>query len=152
MQSEQINELVTALSIANMNFETVVKDCVNPFYKSKYADLNSCIDATRKALSGGGLTVMQTTRYDERGMILRTTLAHKSGQYIFGEYLLKPVKDDPQGYGAALTYARRYAYSAIIGIASDDDDDGNVASGKKDIAPKPAQKTSKAHIDDNLPF
>jgi hypothetical protein len=131
MQSEQINELVLALSVAQNEFEPVVKNCKNPFFKSDYADLASCIDGTKKALSKNGLAVIQTTDIGDEKALLYTTLAHKSGQWIAGLYPVNPVKADPQGYGAALTYARRYAYCAIVGIAAEDDD-GNVASGLAD--------------------
>jgi hypothetical protein len=122
MQSEQINELVTALIKAQPEFKPIKKDSVNPFFKSRYATLESVLESTGEALRNNGLVVMQTTDGD----FLITTLAHTSGQFISGKYPLSAVKTDPQGIGSAVTYARRYAYTAIIGAApTDEDDDGN---------------------------
>ena len=107
----------------------------NEFFKSKYADLASVIDAARNALSKNNLAVIQTTQTINGELVLFTTLSHSSGEWIRGEYPIKPVKQDPQGFGSAMTYARRYAFSAITGIASEDDD-GNAASQGKPMPPK----------------
>jgi hypothetical protein len=129
MQSESIKELSTALSKAQGEFYHAKKDVNNTFFKSKYADLASVIDAAKKPLSDNGLAVIQITDFTENGdTYLITTLSHSSGEWISGRYPIKPVKADPQGMGSAITYARRYAFSAITGIAADDDD-GNAASG-----------------------
>jgi len=131
MQSEQINELAAALAKAQAEFTHASKAVKNEYFKSSYADLPAVIDASRAALSKNGLCVMQSTTVRESGdILLVTTLAHSGGQWIKGEYPVKPVKADPQGYGSALTYARRYAYCAIVGVAAiGEDDDGNAASG-----------------------
>ena len=131
--SPSIAALATALSKAQGQFDHAKKDANNPFFKSKYADLAAVIDAAKPHLAANGLAVIQTTEINENGLRLVTTLAHQSGEYISGDYPIKPTKDDPQGMGSAMTYARRYAFSAITGIASDDDD-GNAASGKKPSA------------------
>ena len=129
--SEQLNELFTALSKAQAEFDHAKKDISNDFYKSKYADLASCIDAAKYHLAKNNLCVSQLTSINEQGEIVLTTiLGHSSGQFIKSEYPLRPVKTDPQGYGSALMYARRYCFCAITGIASDDDD-GNAASNLK---------------------
>ena len=121
-KSEQINELVSALIKAQSEFKPLNKDSVNPFYKSKYATLDSVIESTGEALRNNGLVIIQTMDGDN----LVTTLAHTSGQWMSGSYPLSAIKKDPQGMGSAMTYARRYNYSAIIGQApSEDDDDGN---------------------------
>jgi hypothetical protein len=130
--SESIGKLAEALAKAQGAIEGAKKDSANPFFKSKYADLASVWDACRKALSENALSVVQTT--DSIGdlsdlVIVNTRLCHSSGEWIEGRLIMKPVKADPQGIGSCLTYARRYALSAMVGIAPEDDD-GNAATGK----------------------
>lgn len=121
--------MATALSKAQGMFDHATKDVKNDFFKSKYADLAGCIDAAKKHLSDNGLAVIQTTEVIDNCLYLRTTLMHLSGEYMSGLYPIDPLKRDPQGFGSAMTYARRYTFCAITGIASDDDDDdGNSAS------------------------
>jgi len=137
MQSEKIDLLTAALITAQGEYSALKRDCVNPFFKSKYASLDSVIDATSPALRKYGLIVIQTTDGDN----LISTLAHSSGQWISGSYPLHAVKNDPQGMGSAITYARRYAYCAIVQCApSDEDDDGNSHNEPKKKA-EPPQKT-----------
>jgi hypothetical protein len=131
LKSESVNDLFLALSMAQNNYLPLKKECDNPFFKSKYADLSACIEATRRALSDNGLSVVQVTESEGDGVVLVTVLAHKSGQWIAGRYPVIVAKKDPQGFGSGLTYARRYAYSAILGIASEDDDDGEGATERK---------------------
>ncbi len=126
-QSDQINELASALAKAQGRITGALKDSENPFFKSKYADLAAVWDACREALSQNGLAVIQTTGMDEFGLNLETTLAHSSGQWIKGILPIRPIKNDPQGIGSAITYARRYALAALVGVAQVDDD-GNAAS------------------------
>jgi hypothetical protein len=137
-QSESITKLSEALAKAQSEMSHAHRAADNPYFKSKYADLPAVIDAARPHLSTNGLSVVQVTDHDEVGMWVYTQLSHSSGEWIRGKYKVKPVKDDPQGIGSAITYARRYAYQAMVGIASSlDDDDGNAASGlgKKQTAP-----------------
>lgn len=128
MQSEQINELATALSKAQGQIENAKKDTENPFFKSKYADLAGIWDAIRKPLSSNGLSVVQGCDDKEN---LVTTLMHSSGQFITSMIPVFNSKKDAQGFGSGMTYARRYSLSAIVGITQDDDD-GNSASSKHD--------------------
>lgn len=136
MQSEQIDQLATALSIAQGKITGALKDSANPFFKSKYADLASVWDACREALSANGLAVIQTTREDTEGVTVDTTLAHKSGQYIRGSLRMVPKDSTPQALGSCLTYARRYALAAIVGVAQVDDD-ANAASQRGDRSGRP---------------
>ena len=130
-QSESINELAAALSKAQGEMQAAIKDKVNPFYKSSYADLGSVWDAARPVLSKNGLCVMQTTELSASGHILMiTTLAHVSGQWVKSCLPLNPTKQDSQGIGAAITYLRRYSLSALVGVVCDDDDDGETAVGR----------------------
>lgn len=125
--SSEIGKLAFALSKAQGEITGARKDSKNPFFKSDYADLASCWDACRKQLSENKLAVIQTTGESEDYVTIITTLAHESGQWIRGTLKLKPVKTDPQGMGSAITYGRRYALSAIVGLAQVDDD-GNESS------------------------
>ncbi len=105
--------------------ETIVKTATNPFFKSKYANLADILDVIREPLQVNGLSFVQFP-VEENG--LTTMLMHESGEYIQATYFMKPVKNDPQGQGSAITYQRRYALGAILGLNIDDDDDGNQAS------------------------
>jgi hypothetical protein len=119
--SEQINELATALAKAQSQMEGAKKDSANPFFKSKYADLQSVWDACRKALTDNGLSVVQYTISGE-SIHLRTRLLHASGQWIEGTQTLNPKDDSPQAMGSAITYARRYGLAAMVGVYQTDDD------------------------------
>lgn len=123
-QSESIKELASALSRVQSEIHSAEKDGENPFFHSSYATLTSVWKAAREPLTKNGLCVIQTTGYSEiaKTTYLITTLAHSSGEWIRGEYLINPTKNDPQGLGAAISYARRYTLSAIIGITQEDDD------------------------------
>jgi len=137
--SEQINELAKALSVAQGQIKGALKDSNNPFFKSKYADLSSVWEACRVPLSNNGLSVIQTTCDAMNGGVsVVTTLAHQSGQWVRGSLTLEPKDKSPQGYGSAITYARRYALAAIVGVAPEDDD-GNAASRHVD-EPAPTVK------------
>jgi|DEB19_MinimDraft_3_1074340.scaffolds.fasta_scaffold04394_4 hypothetical protein len=130
-QSEQINELAAALAKAQSEIKTAGKGKENPFFKSSYADLAMVREACIEALTKNNLAVTQSTDFDGDVTWLETTLMHSSGQWISGRYRLKPVKDDPQGMGSAVTYAKRYALAAMVGVVSvDEDDDGEAASGR----------------------
>jgi hypothetical protein len=131
-QSEIINELAAALSKAQGEMQAAIKDKINPFYKSSYADLGSVWDAARPVLSKYGLCVMQTTELlsDRNQIVMVTTLAHTSGQWVKSYLPLNPSKNDSQGIGAAITYLRRYSLSAIVGVVCDDDDDGETSAGR----------------------
>ena len=120
--SEQISELAAALAAAQGAMKNAVMNRTNPHFKSRYADLAAIWDAARQPLSANGLAVVQTIGDG----VLHTRLLHTSGQWIASEHPL-PMAGRPQEIGSALTYARRYSLSALIGIAADEDDDANAA-------------------------
>lgn len=122
--SANINELAEALAKAQGAMKPAAFNRVNPHFKSKFADLNSCIDACKKPLSDNGLCVMQLPEQREGKDILVTMLAHSSGQWIASEYPLLAAAMNSQGFGSAMTYAKRYSLCALLGIVSDEDDDG----------------------------
>ena len=142
-QSESIATLAGALSKAQSAITGALKDSANPFFKSKYADLASCWDACRQQLAANNLAVIQTTEVTETGTVLVTTLAHSSGEWMRG-YLPVLTKDaGPQGQGSGLTYARRYALAAMVGLAQiDDDGEAAQARGKKEPTPDIAKKVA----------
>ena len=127
--SESITKIASALVKAQGELNAVSKDGNNPHFRSKYATLQNIVESTRDTLRKHGLAVVQTfSDTDGTYISLNTTLLHESGEYISGTFSMRPSKVDPQGLGSATTYARRYALSAILGIVTDDDDDGNAAS------------------------
>lgn len=141
-QSESIAALAAALSKAQANITGALKDSSNPFFKSKYADLAACWDACRKQLSENGLAVIQTIEVGEGRAILVTTLAHSSGEWIKSYCPILTKDDSPQGQGSGITYARRYALAAIVGLAQIDDD-AEAAQGRNKPAPQNPELLAK---------
>lgn len=134
-QSEQINELAAALAKAQGKLRGALKDSDNPFFKSRYADLASVWEDCRAALSENGLSVIQFPESDDASLYVVTTLAHSSGQWMRSRLRLTPKDNSPQATGSAITYGRRYALAAAVGVAQVDDD-GNAASGKGKADPR----------------
>lgn len=129
-QSESIANLTVALSYVQGKMSHAVKDSANPFFKSKYADLESVWGACRDLLSAHGIAIMQFpgiyTEHD-KSMSLTTIISHKSGEWLSQEMSVPVTKADAQGAGSAITYMRRYALAAVVGVVQADDD-GNAAS------------------------
>lgn len=126
--SESISKIAPALLAAQKAITFAVKDAANPFFKSKYADLPTVIDAVKPALNEAGITFMQSASPSDSGTLALTTrLIHVSGEWIEDTAVTPLVKNDPQSYGSAITYLRRYSLAAMTGLYQDDDD-GNAAS------------------------
>lgn len=146
-KSESIKELATALSKFQGEIKNPGNTADNPFFKSKYAPLNEILNVARPILAKNGLSVIQTPSGDGQNIILTTTLIHSSGEWIESpELVLKADKATAQGAGSAITYARRYAISAILGISSEDDDDGNIAEKQADNGKETKSELSEAQI------
>lgn len=129
-RSPSIAQLATALAKAQGEIKPAAKDSENPHFRSKYADLAAVWEVARDPLSRNGLAVMQYPTESTTGRVALTTmLAHSSGEWIATTISTRLVKDDPQGIGSAITYLRRYAFAAIVGVVADEDDDGNAAAG-----------------------
>jgi hypothetical protein len=130
-QSETIDKLAVALSKAQGSLTGVKADAINPFFNSKYADLNSILTVVRPVLAENGLALVQGNKYDinSSGFYVTTKLIHSSGQWIYSEIRIPVGKKDAHGVGAACTYGRRFSLSAMLGISVDVDDDGNTAVG-----------------------
>lgn len=127
--SNELDQIFSALAIAQGQIKPALKDSANPFFKSKYADLASCWEVCREPLSKNGLSIIQNSKTENGDVLINTILAHKSGQYIANQLKLKPAKLDPQSIGSAITYGRRYELMAMVGIATEGDD-GNQSSAK----------------------
>ena len=122
-----MQELAKALVKAQSSMNHAAKDSKNPHFKSSYSSLVSVIDAIRPHLAGNGLAVVQKTHDAEGGVCVETVLIHESGQEMsFGRLFVPATKQDAQGYGSALSYAKRYSIQSALCIASEDDD-GNAA-------------------------
>ncbi len=129
---------------AKKAFGPALKDKTNPAFRSKYADLGACLEAVEGALLDNGIALYQETFEDATGVTVETVFLHESGEMIrCGKLHVPAAKQDPQGYGSALTYARRYSLMAACGIAPEDDD-GNAAQRQPANPVQQEQKPSKA--------
>lgn len=141
-----MQKITTALVKAQKSFAPALKTATNPHYRNQYADLASCIEAVIDALNDNGIALVQRTHDSDNGVAVETLFIHESGETLSGGILHVPAsKQDAQGYGSALTYARRYSLMSACGIAPEDDD-GN-ASAKSPAKPMPrvaATETRKA--------
>ena len=134
-QSENIADLAIALAKAQSENGTVHKDAKNPFYKTNYASLAQVWETVRPALTANGLSVVQLPSQDASGYYVESMLIHSSGQWIKCRTYMKPVKDDPQGIGSLISYARRYALQSLVMVCPDDDD-GEMAMGRSTSVPQ----------------
>jgi hypothetical protein len=135
--TEALNELAAGLVAAQGEFAAIPKTADNPFFKSKYAPLEAVVEVTQPILTKHGLAVAQFPTVLDGEPALKTILLHSSGQSISDTMLLCAAKRDPQGQGAAITYARRFAYMSVLGLVADADDDGNHATRSKQAERKP---------------
>lgn len=130
-KSNEIKNLANALLTFHKEMGVIKKEDTNPFFKSKYASLSTILTAIKEPLQKAGLSF---TQFPDGEFGLTTILIHgESGEWMESTFSMKPAKQDPQGHGSALTYARRYALSAALGLNIDDDDDGNAASNPTEV-------------------
>lgn len=133
-KEEPVKSIASALVKAQREFGPALKTNTNPHFRSKYADLSACVEAVIDALNNNGIALIQKTHKDDSGVTVETVFVHESGEMLDCGVLHVPAsKNDPQGFGSALTYARRYSLMAACGIAPEDDD-GNAASKAKNGA------------------
>jgi hypothetical protein len=131
---DTFSKVASALVKAQKEFGPALKSSSNPHFKSRYADLAACVEAVVESLNNNGIALTQRVSPSENGVIVETVFIHESGEVInCGQLHVPASKHDAQGYGSALTYARRYSLMAACGIAPEDDD-GNAAS-KRPTAP-----------------
>lgn len=124
-KSDSIKNLATALKLFQGEMTAVKKEATNPFFKSKYADLYSILEAIREPMAKNGLAVSQFPTGENQ---LVTILMHDSGEWMEDTFTMKPVDNRPQSVGSVVTYMRRYALGSVLGISTEADDDGNEAS------------------------
>lgn len=143
-QSEKIDQLAAALSALQGKVQDVEKDSKNTFFKtpdgkpSGYASLAAVLQAVRPLLAEHGLALCQMPNTVEGKPVLSTMLVHKSGQYLQADAPLLIDKANSQGWGSALSYARRFSASAILGVAQVDDDGNEASQAPAKAAPRPA--------------
>ena len=136
--SEQINDLAGALSKAQATMTGAKKSAANPFFKSKYSDLAEVMQAISAPFAENNLCFVQGAEVKDNLISVKTRIIHASGQWIESDTVLPPTKNDAQGYGSAITYAKRYGLQALAGVPSVDDD-GNAAVQHVKQAYKPTK-------------
>src|SRR5690625_623016 len=134
--SESITEISKAMAAFQKEVKQPFRDADNPFFNSKYVPLESVVEAIHDIAPKHGLSFVQWPLNDEIGRVgVATILMHTSGEFIeFDPVFFEAEKQTPQGYGALITYIKRYSLSAIFGITSDQDDDGNESSQNEALA------------------
>jgi hypothetical protein len=140
-----LTKLAPALVALQADLKPVAKTATNPFFKSKYAPLTEVMESVQPLLAKHKLAVSQFVTHLNGASALRTILIHESGQLLQDIQPLLLVKQDPQGQGSAITYARRYGLMAVLGLVADEDDDGNAAS-----RPAPAKEAATEPSEDQL--
>ncbi|HGF8314817.1 TPA: ERF family protein [Enterococcus faecium] len=132
--SEETQEIFEALAKFRTKLKQPLKDASNPFFKSKYVPLENIVQVIDEAIVDTGLSYSQEATSKENSVLVATHVFHESGQFIsFDPLALPATKSDAQGFGSAVTYAKRYSLAAVFGVTSDEDDDGNKAT---ETAPK----------------
>jgi hypothetical protein len=141
-RSETITNIAPALTKAQAAVKPAAKDSLNPHFRSRYADLGAVWDACRDALAANELSVLQLPTAAEPGYCgLETILLHTSGEFISSTAQIPLGKNEPQGYGSALTYLRRYSLASLLGIVADDDDDASAAQPQRGASHQAARES-----------
>jgi hypothetical protein len=138
-----MKEIASALVRAQKAFGPALKSSTNPHFRTRYADLSACIEAVIDGLNSNGIAMIQKTFEHTEGVVVETVFVHESGEMLEGGRLFVPAsKVDAQGFGSALTYARRYSLMAACGISPEDDDGHAATKAPRQAAPapKPASK------------
>jgi hypothetical protein len=138
-------ELLKAFIAAQGEMDGAKKNAANPAFKSKYADLGAVCDAVMEALNKHGLGVIQFPTYDDQGVHVETIICHSAGGTMRDVLSMKPQRTDPQAIGSVTTYCRRYALSAICGVAPEDDD-GNAASKMEPAKRQQARQATESAV------
>jgi hypothetical protein len=128
-----MKNIYAAFVKAQSGFAPALKTSTNPHFRSKYVQLSGCIEAVVDALNAAGIGLIQRTSEDSTGVTVETIFVHESGEMMeCGKLHVPASKQDAQGYGSALTYARRYSLMAACGIAPEDDDGNGARKAKED--------------------
>lgn len=153
--SDNIEKISKSLVKAQKEMSAAKKGAANPFFKSKYADYNSVLEACKEALNDNGITILQPHSLLQMGeseiAVVETILLHESGEYVSSQTKIEVAKqNDPQALGSAISYARRYGLQSLVSLPTSDDDDGESAMGRKTSSSfkkteaKPAAKKEEA--------
>ena len=142
-KSESIKELANALTKAQAEMSGAKKAAANPFFKSKYANLEEVIQCVKTPFADNGLSFMQFPISDDGFAGVETIILHESGEFISNSFMLKCAKNDPQGMGSAITYARRYGLQSACGIPSEDDDGEKAMSRKPPVKPMDLERAKQ---------
>lgn len=145
-KSESIIEISKALNKFQSEVSGAKKSSKNPFFKSNYANLEEVINCAKAGLMENGLSISQFPTTAENKCGVETILMHTSGEWISSVLLLACTKQDPQAYGSAITYARRYSYQSVLGIPSEDDDANAATKQKSTAVKKPANAAAEAAL------
>lgn len=147
-KSESILKISKALIEFRKDVKQPMKDADNPYFKSKYVPLENVVEAIDEVAPSKGLAFTQWALNDEQGRVgVATLLLHDSGEFIeYDPVFMNADKNTPQGAGSLITYLKRYTLSAIFGITSDEDDDGNQATGNKTQKRTPKQDSGKLQL------
>ncbi len=141
-KSQSIVNIAKALSQFQAKMGKVSKDATNPFFNSKYATLSNILETIKTPLIESGLSF---TQFPTGQNGLTTVLMHgESGEYMQTDYFMNPSKSDPQAQGSAISYMRRYALAAVLGLNIDEDDDANAATHGASTPKEVAAVTEKA--------
>lgn len=138
-KENNMKQIAAALVKAQKEFGPALKTSLNPHFRNKYADLSACIEAVIDGLNNNGIYLMQLNEERENGICIQTVFIHESGEQITSGSLYVPAaKQDPQGFGSALTYARRYSLMTACGIAPEDDDanSAKAPAPRSEVAPE----------------
>lgn len=157
-KSESIKNIAKALAAFQNEVKNPANTAENPYFKSKYAPLNEILNDVRPLLAKHGLSVIQSTGGDGNNIVITTLIMHESGEWIESEPLVlesdtKKGISKVQAAGSAITYGRRYALSAMLGISSEDDTDGNeneARSIKQQSSKQQNEKNNKATRDEKI--
>jgi hypothetical protein len=151
--SESIKQLAEALVSAQKEIRFATKDSTNPHFKSKYANINSVIEAVKKPLNDNGIAILQSlSPSDDNKLHLTTRLLHSSGEWIEDTAVCPIQKQDPQGLGSAISYIRRYSISSLCALYADDDDGQSAALNAADYLQRIHQSQTLEELQVNYNF
>ncbi len=147
-KSESIKNIAVAMNKAQSQMGGASKDSANPFFKSKYADLSSVVQAIKEPFADNGLSYVQFPIEDQGRIGVETMIMHTSGEYLSQSFTVQLTKQDAQGAGSAITYCRRYGLQAVAGIPSEDDDGNHAAQKQAGPAKLPSVRDIQTALDD----
>ena len=151
--SDSIKQIAEALVSAQKEIKFAAKDSTNPHFKSKYANINSVIEAVKAPLNNNNIAILQSlSPSDDNKLHLTTRLIHSSGEWIEDTAVCPIQKQDPQGLGSAISYIRRYSISSLCALYADDDDGQSAALNAADYLQRITQSQSLEELQSNYNF